>query len=747
MPSFSATVELVGADLPPMAAVVSVAEDRLRLVADGREIGDWSLQEADVTAHGEAFHLEVEGEELILRVADAEGFAEALGLEGSTPSRLSQAMAAASGDAAGSGAGSLDRQALIGHAPWWKSWVADAWRSWLGRRPAWKAYRTERHRLDNEISSLESTVSANRQELSEAQRDLGWAQQVAPRSLPIKTTRAETGLSAVGGVDLLETRKREGQDVWTPVDSGTVYFTDRRLLFSGKKDVQFAYDKLVRREITGRGMWLAVSSRKRDHILAGPVEQLAVVLAASQAVAAGESPTALHEERIRDLEGEIERDESMLSGLRGERTELVAPPRPISPAWIPAALLILLIGAVGSGSPPSTPEASVTAAPITTSSPATTAEVPTTNTTTTLVTTTVSVTSSSTPSTLPEGVAAALVAPPSASSSGDPSDVPPSGAIEVTVVGITDGDTLDVRLADGSVEPVRLIGINSPEGGECFAEESTAALTALAPPGSEIAMTDDSSDRDQYDRLLRYLWVGGLSVNEELVRRGAAIARRYPPDTAMADRLDQAQADAQDAGPGLWAPNVCGRVSDAEVRIVGLVADPPGDDNEVLNDEWVRVRNARSEPVNLTGWTIKDESASHRYSFPPSFLLGPAQSVAIHSGCGDDTAADLYWCNQGSAIWNNDGDTAFLVDPNGNIHHTYPYVPATTTTAATTTTTTLLTTTTASSGNCHSSYPDVCIPPPPPDLDCGDISFRRFKVTGSDPHGFDGDDDGIGCES
>jgi micrococcal nuclease len=47
---------------------------------------------------------------------------------------------------------------------------------------------------------------------------------------------------------------------------------------------------------------------------------------------------------------------------------------------------------------------------------------------------------------------------------------------------------------------------------------------------------------------------------------------------------------------------------------------------------------------------------------------------------------------------------------------------------------------------CHSSYPDFCIPPPPPDLDCKHVSGSRFRVTGSDPHGFDGDGDGIGCE-
>jgi hypothetical protein len=44
------------------------------------------------------------------------------------------------------------------------------------------------------------------------------------------------------------------------------------------------------------------------------------------------------------------------------------------------------------------------------------------------------------------------------------------------------------------------------------------------------------------------------------------------------------------------------------------------------------------------------------------------------------------------------------------------------------------------------SYPEVCIPPYPPDLNCGDISDRRFAVLPPDPHGFDWNNDGIGCE-
>jgi hypothetical protein len=58
-----------------------------------------------------------------------------------------------------------------------------------------------------------------------------------------------------------------------------------------------------------------------------------------------------------------------------------------------------------------------------------------------------------------------------------------------------------------------------------------------------------------------------------------------------------------------------------------------------------------------------------------------------------------------------------------------------------------LVTETAQSGDCDPSYPDFCIPSPPPDLNCADVSQKRFTVSGSDPHGFDRDGDGVGCES
>jgi hypothetical protein len=73
--------------------------------------------------------------------------------------------------------------------------------------------------------------------------------------------------------------------------------------------------------------------------------------------------------------------------------------------------------------------------------------------------------------------------------------------------------------------------------------------------------------------------------------------------------------------------------------------------------------------------------------------------------------------------------------------------PATTATATTTVVSSSSSSSSSSSGSeCDPSYPDVCIPSPPPDLACSDISERRFEVVGSDPHALDGDNNGIACE-
>ena len=229
-----------------------------------------------------------------------------------------------------------------------------------------------------------------------------------------------------------------------------------------------------------------------------------------------------------------------------------------------------------------------------------------------------------------------------------------------------DGDTLDVRV-EGTVERVRLVGINTPERDECLYDEAADALAELVE-GARVRLERDQSDRDQYGRLLRYVFVGDTFVNEVLVADGLAISRAYGADTRRQQTLDRAQAEAQAGGRGQWADDACGRpaAGGAGLTIARIEPDPPGDDTLVLDQELVVVANEGPDPVALEGWILRDESSTHRFPFP-DLTLEPGEEITIHSGCGTPDEADLYWCVRGSAIWNNDGDTAFLVDPAGNV--------------------------------------------------------------------------------
>lgn len=188
------------------------------------------------------------------------------------------------------------------------------------------------------------------------------------------------------------------------------------------------------------------------------------------------------------------------------------------------------------------------------------------------------------------------------------------------VLDVRDGDTIQVRLETGEIETVRYIGINAPEQGEALFQLSAEANESLVM-GRDVCLWKDVSDRDRYGRLLRFVSVDSVFVNDWLVVNGFAAAWAYYPDTTMAPQFEESQQKAIRAGVGLWG-----------------------------------LRTPTAAP-------------------PPT------------TGAG-----------------------------------------------------------TASPGPCDPSYPTVCISPPPPDLDCGDISHRRFAVRPPDPHRFDSDVDGIGCE-
>jgi carbohydrate-binding DOMON domain-containing protein len=82
-------------------------------------------------------------------------------------------------------------------------------------------------------------------------------------------------------------------------------------------------------------------------------------------------------------------------------------------------------------------------------------------------------------------------------------------------------------------------------------------------------------------------------------------------------------------------------------------------------------------------------------------------------------------------------------EPTSSATHT---ATATATRTATPTNTRTPSPTATQQTNCAAEYPTVCIPPPPPDLNCADIPYRNFTVLPPDRHRFDTDHDGIGCE-
>jgi micrococcal nuclease len=196
-------------------------------------------------------------------------------------------------------------------------------------------------------------------------------------------------------------------------------------------------------------------------------------------------------------------------------------------------------------------------------------------------------------------------------------------ALRGVVTTVVDGDTIDARLDGGRRERVRLIGIDTPERGDCFFSEASARTRALALGRRVVLRGDATQDtRDRYGRLLAYADVGGSNdLGRALIRGGHAEVYVYRRPFKRVASYRAAESAARGAAAGRW--HAC---------VAPAPAPPP--------------------------------------SVPP---------------------------------------------------------PAT--------------------RRCDPSYPTVCIAPPPPDLDCKDVPYRNFPVVGADPHRFDGNRDGRGCES
>lgn len=118
---------------------------------------------------------------------------------------------------------------------------------------------------------------------------------------------------------------------------------------------------------------------------------------------------------------------------------------------------------------------------------------------------------------------------------------------------VVDGDTLELE----NGQKVRYIGMDTPESKkintpvQCFSEAAAQRNKELVE-GKEVMLIKDVSEKDRFQRLLRYVYVDGLFVNETLIKEGYAFSRSYPPDISMQDHFRQAEAEARAGNKGLW---------------------------------------------------------------------------------------------------------------------------------------------------------------------------------------------------
>jgi endonuclease YncB( thermonuclease family) len=141
----------------------------------------------------------------------------------------------------------------------------------------------------------------------------------------------------------------------------------------------------------------------------------------------------------------------------------------------------------------------------------------------------------------------------SAQKVGVKSDITPTatcGAEDSTIVTkVIDGDTVVV---EGGYH-IRLIGMDADEKGYFCYEQAKTRLEDLVL-GKNVILEKDKTDLDQYGRCLRYIFIGNINVDVQLVREGLAIARFYEPDVKYKTEITEAEKYAQQNHLGCkWA--------------------------------------------------------------------------------------------------------------------------------------------------------------------------------------------------
>jgi len=307
------------------------------------------------------------------------------------------------------------------------------------------------------------------------------------------------------------------------------------------------------------------------------------------------------------------------------------------------------------------------------------------------------------------------------------------------VTRIIDGDTIEV---DG--KSIRFALVNTPEYGEYGFDQATNYIKTICPVGSAVVVDeDDRQTQGSYGRIIARILCAGVpsSLNEAVLGVGLAeISTSFCSKSEFAS-LSWAQTygcepkTSQYTPPQTITPSPSYEPAPKTVSCDPSYPDfcipPSPPDLDCIDISANDFTVFYPDPHNFDGdfdgigcETYSSSSQSSSDSSEPTPSCDPSYpDFCIPPSPPDLDCADIPTKNF-TVLYpdphNFDGDGDGIGCESSSQPTTQP--------------------------SCDPSYPDVCIPPYPPDLDCGEITYKNFRVVGSDPHRFDGDGDGIGCE-
>jgi endonuclease YncB( thermonuclease family) len=117
------------------------------------------------------------------------------------------------------------------------------------------------------------------------------------------------------------------------------------------------------------------------------------------------------------------------------------------------------------------------------------------------------------------------------------------------VTRVIDGDTIEL----GNGSDVRIVGIDTPEVGQCGYDAATSNMARLVL-NRQVRLTISDEDTDHYGRLLRYVNVGSMDAGLQQIKQGLAIARYDSRDGYGFHVREPSYIAADRASKGLSCP-------------------------------------------------------------------------------------------------------------------------------------------------------------------------------------------------